>query len=77
MPKAEGAPRLSAVSRNDYAGPVGQGTGTAPVIALIDQHLDEISDLCSRYQVARLDLFGSAATDDFDPVSSDLDFIVV
>ena len=46
------------------------------MIALIDQHLDELSDLCRRYQVERLDLFGSAATADFDPASSDLDFIV-
>ncbi len=46
------------------------------MIALIDQHLDELSELCRQYQVARLDLFGSAATADFDPASSDLDFIV-
>ena len=46
------------------------------MIALIDQHLDELSGLCRRYQVDRLDLFGSAATADFDPASSDLDFIV-
>ncbi len=50
--------------------------GPETVIALIDQHLDELSDLCRRYQVDRLDLFGSAATADFDPASSDLDFIV-
>ncbi len=46
------------------------------MIALIDEHLEEVSELCRRYQVARLDLFGSAATDAFDPASSDLDFIV-
>ncbi len=46
------------------------------MIALIDQHLDELSDLCRRYQVDRLDLFGSAASADFDPSRSDLDFIV-
>ena len=46
------------------------------MIALIDQHIKELADLCRRYQVERLDLFGSAATADFDPTSSDLDFIV-
>ena len=46
------------------------------MIALIDEHLEEVSELCRRYQVARLDLFGSATTDAFDPASSDLDFIV-
>ena len=46
------------------------------MIALIDQHLDELSGLCRQYQVDRLDLFGSAATAEFDPTSNDLDFIV-
>ena len=46
------------------------------MIALIDQHIEELSNLCRRYQVDRLDLFGSAATADFDPAASDLDFIV-
>ena len=32
--------------------------------------------LCSRYGVRRLALFGSAVRDDFDPLRSDLDFLV-
>ena len=32
--------------------------------------------LCTRYGVDRLDVFGSAAKELFDPASSDLDFIV-
>lgn len=32
--------------------------------------------LCRRYHVSRIDLFGSAARDDFDPERSDLDFLV-
>jgi predicted nucleotidyltransferase len=32
--------------------------------------------LCRRFAVRRLDLFGSAATGRFDPVRSDLDFLV-
>jgi predicted nucleotidyltransferase len=44
----------------------------------IDRHRDEISLLCRRYGVARLDLFGSGARAlDFDPVTSDADFLVV
>lgn len=46
------------------------------MIALIDEHLDELADLCRQYQVGHLDLFGSAATADFGPAASDLDFIV-
>ena len=39
-------------------------------------HLSEIAALCRRFGVARLDLFGSAARGDFDPATSDLDFLV-
>ncbi len=43
---------------------------------LIENHLAEIADLCRRHGVARLELFGSAASDAFDPSRSDLDFLV-
>ena len=36
----------------------------------------EVADLCRRFHVARLELFGSAATGAFDEQRSDLDFIV-
>lgn len=35
-----------------------------------------LAALCGKYGVARLDLFGSAATEDWHPTESDLDFIV-
>jgi predicted nucleotidyltransferase len=44
--------------------------------ASIAQHRDEIAEICRRYQVRRLELFGSAARNDFDPQQSDLDFLV-
>ena len=43
---------------------------------LIDQHLDEVGALCRRAGAQRLDAFGSAIRADFDPQSSDLDFLV-
>ncbi len=43
---------------------------------LIDQHLDAIRALAREYGVARLELFGSAATDAFDATRSDIDFLV-
>jgi uncharacterized protein len=43
---------------------------------LIDQHLDEVADLCRRAGARRLDAFGSAVRADFDPQASDLDFLV-
>ena len=42
----------------------------------IDPHREEIPRLCRRYGVHRLELFGSAATEKFDPARSDLDFIL-
>ena len=35
-----------------------------------------LADLCRRFGVVRLDLFGSATGPEFDPAASDLDFIV-
>lgn len=44
---------------------------------MLKQHRAEIAELCRRYQVRRLELFGSGARSDFDPTKSDLDFFVV
>jgi uncharacterized protein len=46
------------------------------MIAEIVSHRQELEDLCRRFHVRRLDLFGSAAGDDFDSARSDLDFLV-
>jgi predicted nucleotidyltransferase len=44
---------------------------------LIEQRRAEIALLCRRYGVRRLEVFGSAARgSDFDPASSDADFLV-
>jgi predicted nucleotidyltransferase len=43
---------------------------------LIEQHRLQLDALCRRYRVRRLDLIGSAARADFDPNTSDLDFVV-
>jgi uncharacterized protein len=45
--------------------------------AAIARHRSSISSICKRYRVSRLDVFGSAArADDFNPASSDADFLV-
>jgi predicted nucleotidyltransferase len=46
------------------------------MIELVAQRKRELIELCRRFQVERLDLFGSAATGAFQSESSDLDFIV-
>jgi len=43
----------------------------------IAQHRSGISAICQRFRISRLDVFGSAArADDFNPASSDADFLV-
>jgi predicted nucleotidyltransferase len=43
---------------------------------IIDDNLTAIRGLCEQHRVQSLHLFGSAAGDDFDAASSDLDFLV-
>lgn len=46
------------------------------MIELIEAKRPQLMDLCRRYRVRRLDVFGSAAQGGFDPARSDLDFLV-
>lgn len=43
---------------------------------LIEDHRAQIADMCRSFGVRRLDVFGSAVRDDFDPERSDVDFLV-
>ena len=46
------------------------------MIQLIDRHRDEVAALCRRAGARRQDAFGSVVRPDFDPQTSDLDFLV-
>jgi uncharacterized protein len=48
------------------------------MIAAVEDRRTEVADLCRRYGVERLDVFGSASGtgEGFDPEGSDLDFVV-
>jgi len=46
------------------------------MVAAINDKLDELKALCDRFGVTKLELFGSAATGEFDEEKSDLDFLV-
>jgi hypothetical protein len=47
------------------------------MIALVEDKMAEINKLCAKYNVLRLEVFGSAATgEEFDPERSDFDFLV-
>ncbi len=50
---------------------------TLPEIpALNTARQEEIAALCRQFEVARLEVFGSVMTDEFDPERSDVDFIL-
>ena len=49
----------------------------APLPPLLQTKLEPLRELCERFGVERLELFGSAARGEFDPTTSDLDFIVL
>ena len=46
------------------------------MIREVEEQAKPFEDLCRRFQVRRLELFGSAASGGFNPRSSDLDFLV-
>jgi len=47
------------------------------LVTFIKEHLDELEKLCLKYQVKRLELFGSATgKESFNAHKSDIDFLV-
>jgi predicted nucleotidyltransferase len=45
------------------------------MIDLIEQNRAALADLCRKFKVQRLDVFGSATSNQFDPARSDIDFL--
>lgn len=50
--------------------------GGAPMVDRLIEQRDAIGELCRRFGVGRLAVFGSATTGEFDPERSDIDFLV-
>ena len=46
------------------------------MVALLEDKREAIADLCRKYGVIRMDVFGSVLRDDFQPGRSDIDFLV-
>jgi predicted nucleotidyltransferase len=46
------------------------------MISIVQNNREGIERLCRRFRVRRLELFGSAVRGQFDPETSDLDFLV-
>lgn len=46
------------------------------MIEIIEKNRAQLEELCRKYRVKTLELFGSAAEGTFDPERSDLDFII-
>ena len=42
----------------------------------IEEKLDQVRALCVKYGVKKLTLFGSAARGEYDPATSDVDFLI-
>ena len=47
-----------------------------PIAPVVADRADELREICRTHGVKRLDLFGSAATGEFNAETSDLDFLV-
>jgi hypothetical protein len=74
--------------RGDQYSPTGRAVGTGIIrlapfpnldirierLALIEETRPRIAELCRKHRVKKLELFGSAASGDFDAASSDIDF---
>jgi predicted nucleotidyltransferase len=46
------------------------------MIDVLEERRRSVAELCRRFDVSRLDLFGSAASGGFETETSDLDFVV-
>jgi len=46
------------------------------MIGQLEERRPAVEELCRRFAVRRLEVFGSAVTGDFDPATSDVDFLV-
>ena len=46
------------------------------MVDIIEKKKNQLIELCRNFRVKRLELFGSAAGDDFDSERSDFDFLV-
>ena len=51
-------------------------SGGATIVPMLEERLDAIRATCERFHVVRLDAFGSALRDDFEPGRSDVDLLV-
>jgi predicted nucleotidyltransferase len=50
--------------------------GGADMISMLVDKMDAIRQACKHFNVVRLDIFGSALREDFEPDRSDIDFLV-
>lgn len=46
------------------------------MITELREHRDEVVELCRRFGVQRLEVFGSAASGEFDPTHGEIDLLV-
>jgi predicted nucleotidyltransferase len=66
---------LLSIRRQSLAFPAPIADFNPAMNSILADHTREIADLCRKYQVLRLDAFGSVIRSDFNPSSSDVDLI--
>jgi len=49
---------------------------TISMHAVLDEQAAEVKKLCEQFHVAKLEAFGSVLKEDFNPESSDIDFLI-
>lgn len=55
---------------------IGFDRSETTLITSLRERQSEIAELCRTYGVRKLDVFGSATTGEFDPGTSDYDFVI-
>src|SRR5207248_3158704 len=50
--------------------------GLDKMSSVLEKNKGKLAEVCRRFGVRRLEVFGSAVREDFDPAKSDFDFIV-
>ena len=67
---------VAAASCHDHNRANGFNNFSFVMVLAVNIENSRLQEICHRHGVSRLELFGSAVREDFDPDSSDLDFLV-
>jgi predicted nucleotidyltransferase len=69
-------PKIRIFFRQNNSVPSPQRIKDKAMNKIVEEKIPQLVELCKKYRVERMYLFGSAARDDFDEATSDFDFLV-